>query len=305
MMLKRLVSVFIGIILVSTPLCGKRHSRTKTREPLEKYTPKKEHTLDLREILSRQTKDLTFEQAQIAREYYQKEKNDEMIAKCAERMLAIGGDQELMRTARLELATIFLDKKNYKEAEKYALEYQKYYPGAAETKKAAYIAIQANYLSKLSSDRDQEKTKTTVTLAKEFLTNYKDDTEYSSLIQTMLDDCYKSLIRAELRVIDLQLNSYNYTGNEISLNAAEKRLAFIQETLLPHASVAEKKVASLETELKKLRQKIAPAPVAPTQENKTENKTEAQKEVAPEKQQGYYEAVKDFFFEDNNSFFDA
>ncbi len=307
-MLKQSIPVVLIALFIITPdtLWGVRHSKTKKSERVEKYTAKKEHTLDLAAILSKQTKDLTFEQAAIAREHYSKEKNDEMIAKCGQRLLAVGGDQELMRCARLELADIYLKKGTYKEAEKYALEYQKHYPGAAETKKAAYIAVRANFLSKLPSDRDQEKTRTTIALATDFLATYKDDTEYTPLIHTMLDTSYKALIRAELNVIETQLNSYYYSGNESALTAAEKRLAFIQESLLPHTPTAEKKIASLEAELKKLHKKPAET-VAPTEE--TLKKDDEAPAPSPAEttdssaKQGYLASVKDYFFEDNDSFF--
>ncbi|MBA2307239.1 outer membrane protein assembly factor BamD [Candidatus Dependentiae bacterium] len=308
-MLRNTLPFLISALIIATPVTvwGVRHSKTKKKEPLEKYIAKKDHTLDLSAILSKQTKDLTFEQAQIAREHYNKEKNDDMIAKCGQRLLAVGGDQELMRIARLELADIFLRKGNYKEAEKYALEYQKYYPGAVEAKKAAYIAIRANFLSKLPSDRDQEKTRTTITLAKEFLTAYQDDTEYTPLINTMLDACYKSLVRSELHVIEIQLNSYYYSKNEPSLAAAEKRLAFIQETFLPHTPTAAKKIASLEAEIKKIRKtpvnSISTADDAPKKEESALQERVATPDDNLSEKEGYLASVKDYFFEDNDSFF--
>ena len=300
----RTIAYVLSILITSTPVTifALRHSKTKNRERSEKYVAKKEHSLDLAAILSKQTKDLTFEQACKAREHYSKEKNEEMIAKCAQRMLAVGGDQELMRTARLELADIFLKKGNYKEAEKYALEYQKYYPGASEIKKVSYIAIRANFLSKLSSDRDQEKTRTTVGLAKEFLNTYKEDTEYTPLIKEMLDACYKSLIRAELHVIELQLNSYYYAGNEFSLAAAEKRLAFVQENLAPHVPSAAKKIAAVERELSTLRKKIK-ATTPGNAENLTDEAPSSTPPTETSASRGYLASAKDYFFEDNESFF--
>ncbi len=291
-------------MITSASLVGTRHSKTKKSEPIKKYSPKKDDTSHLGSILAKQTKDLTFEQAAQAKEYHTKEKNQEMIIKCAQRMLAVGGDQELMRTARMELADLFLQKGEYKDAEKYALEYHKYYPGADEAKKASYIAIRSNYLSKLSSDRDQEKTRTTVKLAKEFLTTYKDDTEYTKQINEMLDDCYKSLIRSELNVIETQLNNYHYTHNEASLSAAGKRLSFLKETLLPHAPATEKKISSIEKEIEKLQKK--PMPTDDTKKESSSEETTKQDIILAydsSPQRTYFSRVKDCFYEDNDTFF--
>lgn len=301
-MLQRTLSFFIITFIIATPinLFGIRHSKTKKREPIKKYTVKKEDSLDLATILAKQTKDLTFEQAYKAKEYHIREKNQEMIIKCAQRMLAVGGDQELMRTARIELADLSLLKGNYKDAEKYGLEYQKYYPGALEAKKASYIAIRANFLSKLSSDRDQEKTHTAIRLAKEFLATYKDDTEYTPQINEMIEQCYKSLIRAELHVIHTQLNAYHYSQNEGSLAAAEKRITYIKETFLPHAPTAEKKVTLLGLELEKLRRKLS---IKEKSKQKTSEEETLHVAYDGTQQESSLSYIKDFLFEDNDAFF--
>lgn len=224
------------ICLLTTSLVAKRHSLHKKAERAEaRKKVVQQENQSLSSVLSKQTKNMAFAEAQQAKEYYVKEKESEMIIKCGQRLLAVGGDQEVMRITRLELAELFLQKQNYTEAEKYAQEYQKYYPGAKEIRRADYIAIQANYLSKLSIDRDQQKTRTTIELSKQFLEKHPRDTEYAQEVKRIMHDCYASLIQNELHIINTQLNTFNHTGKEMSLTAAQKRLAYVKEHYHPHA----------------------------------------------------------------------
>lgn len=265
-MLQKINLSTLLVCSLTLPLIGKRHANIKKTEPVEtQKISTQSANQTLRSVLSKQTKNMTFAEAQQAKEHYVKEKDNEMVIKCGQRLLAVGGDQEVMRIARLELAELFLEKKNYAEAEKYAQEYQKYYPGAGETKRADYIAIQANYLSKLTANRDQQKTRATIDLAKQFLEKHPQDKEYAQEVHRMMHDCYASLIESEIHIITTQLNTYNHTKKEMALTAAQKRFAYLKEQYLPHAP--EISVASLESrlaQLTKVTDSIKNAPVVET-----------------------------------------
>ncbi len=290
--------VILAVLLYTSTGYGIRHSAIKRSERIE-LRKQKVATKDqsIRAILNKQTKNMSFAEAQRAKEYYSKEHDAEMIIKCGQRLLTVGGDQEVMRITRLDLAEIFLDKKNYVEAEKYAQEYQKYYPGAHEIKKAEHIAIQANFRSKLPSDRDQEKTRTTIKLAQEFLEKHPQDKEYSQSIQQMTLDCYQTLIRNEINIINSQLRTYNYTKKRMVLTAAQKRLAYIKEQYLPHAPATEKRLHELEQRLAHL------ADPGSTQSQPQQPLILAQKGRAASRRNSLYHIVKRHVNEDNEEYF--
>jgi outer membrane protein assembly factor BamD (BamD/ComL family) len=246
-----------ALITPINSLEAKRHSLVRREERVEqrkKVIKTDDETLAT--ILRKQTKDMSFSEAYRAQEYYRGTKDLEMQTKCGQRLLAVAGSkeahkdqEEIMRKTRLELAQIFLEKHNYNDAEKYAQEYQKLYPGTKEALTAEYIIIRANYLAKLDADRDQKKTRTALTLAQEFLEKHPQEKELTVLIKEMIHDCYQSLIRHEMHVITTQLHTHRNTGHVGTLQAIQKRLAHINKELLPHAPIAKKRLLELELEV--------------------------------------------------------
>lgn len=239
-----LLSLILLVPLTTFPI---RHSKIKKNERREmRASAIKTDDEQLREILYKQTKNMSFDDATKAKNYYLKEKVYDMAIKCGQRLLAVSGDQDVMRTTRLELAELFLDRENYAEAERYAMEYQKYYPGADEAIRAEYIAIRANYLSKLTSHRDQAKTKNTIRLAEEFLEKHPHDKLYAQSVKDMQHACYLTLIRSEINIITTHLHTFRNTRNEKVLAAAQQRVDYIKKNYLAHAPSTKKRVDELE-----------------------------------------------------------
>ncbi|MBA3954815.1 outer membrane protein assembly factor BamD [Candidatus Dependentiae bacterium] len=221
---------------------------------------------DLSKSLNKLVAKQTFEEAAWAKDYYKKSGDKDMFLKCGERMLALGGDPELVRITTLELAQTGLDLGNFETAQKYALEYQTLYPGTPEAKKASYIGIKAYFLSTLSPDRDQAPTQKTIELGEKFLKTYPDDTEYAKSIKDMLDGCYSKILESEINVINTYISRYKYNKREGALTAANKRLAYIKENVLPHTVNQQQRVSALETRLAQLTPKPKVAPlIASTQ----------------------------------------
>lgn len=249
---KSLKSLLFLITALTTtfPIATKRHSLVRKSERVEQR--KKVVITDdesLATLLKKQTKYMTFIEASRAFDYYKTSKEPEMQIKCGQRLLAVGGDQEIMRKTRLELAELFLEKSSFNDAEKYAQEYQKLYPGTQESLRAQYLAIQANYQAKLSFDRDQQKTRTALTLALEFLEKHPDEKELSPIIQELIHDCYQTIIRHEMHIITTQMNTYRYTSHKGTLDAAHKRLEHVKKAYLPHAAIAKARISELELEI--------------------------------------------------------
>lgn len=220
------------------PMLPVRRSRTRALQ--EKKTVK---------APTKSIKDMTFQEAAAAKAYHTYMKNTDMVIRCAQRMLAVGNNQEEMRNLRLELAETFLEKQNYTEAERYALDYQKHYPGSTDARYAGYLAIKANFLSKLTADRDQTKTEVTIQLARDFLNKYPQDSEYRQSVQDMIEICYKDLITREINVIQSQINKYKYSRSTTALTGAHKRITYIKDMLLPHVKTEEPHVIQMELKL--------------------------------------------------------
>ncbi len=248
--------LLVFILLIPTASFTVRHSKIKKSERREiRASAIKTDDEQLREILHKQTKSMSFAEATKAKNYYLKEKLYDMAIKCGQRLLAVSGDQDVMRATRLELAELFLEQQKYADAERYALEYQKYYPGADEALRAEYIAIRANYLAKLTSHRDQEKTKTTIRLADEFLEKHPQDKLYTQSVRDMQHACYLTLIRSEINIITTHLHTFRNTHNDKVLAAAQQRVDYIKKQYLAHAPTTQKRIEEVELSIALARKK--------------------------------------------------
>ena len=289
-----MIKKYLILCLFCFPLEATRH--VLARQRLKAELPKKIKTDDEKtaNALRKLTKDMNFDDAYRAKIYYEKEKEPEMVIKCGQRLLAVGGDEEIMRKTRLQLSELFLEKKNYTEAERYASEYEKHYPGSSEIIKAEYIHIRSKYLSQSASDRDQEKTRSTIERAHAFLERHPRDTEYKNIINDMLAESYLRLIRNELRIIEHQIHTYSITKNMGSLVAAEKRLLDLKEKYLSHAPMTEKRILEAELHLAQASNKT---------DSIKEKETALKKIPSAPQQRTWTEATKETFIENNKRYF--
>lgn len=295
--------VAISILTLSCVLQAKRHSRANKVERFEERAQAAaEANSPLASALSKHTKQMSLEEAVLAREYYRVANQNDMVIKCGERILAVGGDQEIMRYTRLELAELFLNKLFYQSAEKHAKEYLMYYPGSKESKKASFIALDATFRSQKNSYRDQQKTRDTIEQATAFLEKHIGDSEYRITVQNMLKKSYLKLIRSEINIINTQLNAYYHASSPASLHSANRRLAFLKDNYLGHAPEARKKVLDLDLTL--------------AQASKNPELIQKKREELTQLSQGNlslavndswidtgWNSLKRFFFEDNNEYF--
>ena len=232
---------------------------TPARSPVLVQTQQPE----LNKALHKKIKDQTFDEAVWAKNYSKETKDYETAIKCAERILAVGGDPEIMRSTLLELTQLCLNEKNLEKAQKYALEYQTLYPATAECKQARYYGIKAHFLATLSPDRDQSSTQKTIELAQEFIKQYPQDTEYITSVKDMLNTCYTTLLESELQIITNYISRYNYTKKQNLLAAAQKRVSYIKDKLYAHVpSIEQARVATIEQQLAQLVPQLTPTQTA-------------------------------------------
>lgn len=215
--------LLLGLILLSSSSCWWRKKEEIIADP--------EHA-----SLNKLIEKMNFKEAAYAKRYYQLNNNNDLFVAAGERLLAVGGDQDIEQITRLELAEYYLNSSKYEKSRNYALEYQKLYPGTKDAKKSAFIEIQSYYLDILSSDRDQSNTVQALEHAKEFLNIYSEDTEYKDEIKQIIDSCYKKLVESEINVIDSYFIKYNYYNHIAPLISVKKRVAYINDKIKPNLS---------------------------------------------------------------------
>jgi len=187
--------------------------------------------VDIDKALKKLTKDMTFGEALVAGYYYYHKKDPEMMIKCYERALTVGGKQALMKRLTMELAEAYLIQKDYEKSQKHANVYVTLYPGDQGAKKAAFLEIKANYLGSYTPDRDQQKTEETIKLIEAFKINYGLDEEYNEKINEILHNSYEKLINSELSIAKTYTDRYKHFNNFSALNAAQKRTKKAKELL--------------------------------------------------------------------------
>lgn len=246
--------LLLAIIIIMLNNCTKNTQEIILAQDPAKISQEPEipEILDVNQVIKKQTKDMTFDEAKLAKEYYEKEKDQDMVIKTAERIVAIGSDQEVSSQATLDLAKIYLERGSYEKAQKYASDYQIMYPGTEQSKDAAYLEAKAYFLASPDYNRDQTSTKKALEVCKEFEKNYPNDPAYSQEIKNMITASYKKLLDHEIGVIDLYLIKYDYFKNISPLKSAQKRILYIKEKLLPNLPDQEKEIKELETNIENL-----------------------------------------------------
>lgn len=203
--------------------------------------------VDIDKALKKLTKDMTFGEALVCGYYYHHKKDIEMMTKCYERALAVGGKQALMKRVTMELAEAYLIQKDYEKAKKHANVYVTLYPGDQGAKRAAFLEIKANYLGTYSSDRDQQRTEETIKLIEAFKSNYDTDEEYDTKIDEILTNSYNKIIDSEIHIAETYIKRYKHFKNFSALNAAQKRIKYIRTNILPKIGTENKRLNDLET----------------------------------------------------------
>lgn len=153
--------------------------------------------------------------------------NDKLTAiKYAEKMIPMCNDLDERGLIMLDLADLYLDTGNLKKAESLYKEFAALYPNYKVkeedlTEKALYKEIMCSFFSILDADRDQTKTKETISLTDAFLcrpvfTTYKKD------VENIKKQCCR-------RSIDSEISIVNYYLHRGSIRAAEHRIAKMEQ----------------------------------------------------------------------------
>lgn len=158
-----------------------------------------------------------------------------------------------------------------------------------------YIALKACYLAQSDSKRDQDKTRTTIVRAHEFLENHSQENMYTEQVKEMLRASYLTLMRSEINIITTQLYAYNWTKNKDVLDSASKRLAYLYEKYLPYVPETAKRLEEIENQIIQAggtvsKKKIVEKPLLIARNKKNKEKS-------------YLDSLKGLFIEENEDYF--
>lgn len=185
---------------------------------------------------NKKIKDMNYEEARAAKDYYQQQYNDNSVVKCLERLVTLSADHTQTKEHLHELGERYLTLGRHKEAQETFEQCRLLFPGD----NASYIRyqeIRSHYLDLKDPTRDQTETRTTIELTKEYGELFSHDKTYSVEVKDIQYQCYRQLIDSELFTMQQYLNKYNYSGRISSLRAAARRLRFIINDLLPEANL--------------------------------------------------------------------
>lgn len=197
-------------------------------------------------VINGRIKDMKVEEALEAKEFYKSTDRYDVAIKCIQHILTESEDLDLLAKLNIELIQLYEKLGELEKAEKVAHDYQELYPGTKDLPLAAYYEIKLASKAILASDRDQKKTEETVDLAKKFLENFS-NSPHVLAVQKILLSAYEVLIEGEFGVINSYLNKYKITGNQGSLDAANKRLDYVKTNLASFAPGMKIKLNEIET----------------------------------------------------------
>ena len=160
--------------------------------------------------------------------------NDKYTAiKYAEKMIPLCNDLQEKGNIILELADLYFDCGNLKDAELRYKEFYTFYPGNTSIEYAHYKAILCSFHTIYSPDRDQTKTKETLVLTTEFLKNNEQFSTYRKEVFNVHSQCQK-------QIFDSEASIFHFYLNRDSFKAAQKRLEKLEKDfvdVLPDASM--------------------------------------------------------------------
>ncbi|MFA6066223.1 MAG: outer membrane protein assembly factor BamD [Candidatus Babeliaceae bacterium] len=213
-MLSHKLYIFLCISIIITSGCLKKTSQD---------TPKKN------------IKDMNIEEAQHARDYYQKTGHPDLVARALERIITLSSDHAISADALIKLADIQLEMNKYEEAQKNYKEFKTLYPGNILIAHAAYKELLAHQKEIKPVYRDQQKTREVIDLAELFLEEFPDDHKKDEVIG-ILDECYKLLLEHDIMIVQFYITKYHLENNIKSLISAIKRLEYVKKRIIPHIS---------------------------------------------------------------------
>ena len=193
---------------------GKKKLMRRTRKRKKRQAHRKRMSLQNYEELEKEKERL------LAKGY------KEIAIKYIKKMIPLCADLEKLGNLMLEIADLHFDIGNLDGAESLYLKFATLHPGHTNAEYAHYKSILCSFWSTLDSDRDQSKTKETVERSHAFLERKKVFITYSDQVVDILASCQERLLESEI-------NIFNFYSKQGDYTAAKTRLASIEKEFLP------------------------------------------------------------------------
>lgn len=237
--------IMMGSVLSVLPGCmSQRKIKPVPLSPIEKKQASKPQPTTSKKVvdplearkkslLNKDPKELSTEELELAREYALTLKNKLYAIKIIERLILVQTDPEKVRLHRLELANLYFDQQNLKEAGKLYREYVKLYPGSTDRDYAEYKAILCRFHARLKPPRDQSKTYKTLVLTKSYLGSTAHTRIYEKEVRDMQQQCYNDLFDYEKGIIEFHCYRKRYQAAQIRLETAKQEFLTYNKSLEP------------------------------------------------------------------------
>ncbi len=132
----------------------------------------------------------------------------------------------MRRELTLELADLYMELGQRSKASKLYNQYKIFYPGSPAITYVLYREIVANKYDSLLSSKDQSKTLETLALARQFLEEFPEGTEYTKDVKKIIRLTLLKLLKSEVAAIQFYLSKYVYESKQSVLKAAHDRLEY-------------------------------------------------------------------------------
>ena len=165
-MLNKILIFIISLAIIATPGCVKRKKKQALRELHQKRIALQ------RPFKNKKIEKLTFEEALQVYDYYKRNKKDYQLILVIERIMALSSDHAVIEPLLRQSSDLNFEWGNYEKAEESYASYAQLYPGSSDIDYIQKQQIEASFKQQSIAQRDQTKTKQTIQLAQNFLTNF-------------------------------------------------------------------------------------------------------------------------------------
>ncbi len=184
---------------------------------------------------------MDYGELKVAKNAIIEKKQFDIAPKYLNRMITLCEDLKEKAELLVELADIHFDLKDFSEAKKWYLEFERLYPGNRLIEQAKYKIILCSKEKLLSADRDQEPTEETLKLAQEYLNN---DTfqQHRAEMNSLKKECESLLAQSDCGVASFYLKQGDYLS-------AQKRVTHVRNEWLEKVPEIHPTLAQLEVNL--------------------------------------------------------
>jgi len=221
------LALFCILTVLTTTGCGVH----KARRPKKEQTTQKKKSTSIR---TDHIKNMTYEEAIAARDYFAKHKNITNETAVIERLLFLTQDSHEREVLMLDAADNHMKMKEYKQAQVLYDTFKNMYPGSESLIKAIVAEIEAWENTIPSIYHDQNATKETFSHTIQIFKEYRNklSCEEQEKVTKAFTTAAKNLVLHECATIEQLLIKYGIYKQQETLTAAQKRYEHLYKTVI-------------------------------------------------------------------------